>query len=113
MPRRRMAPPARARDRVATEERIPAAVSEVRERDGFVAIGVNAIAGETGIDKVLIDRYFVGLPELLRTRGASGRFWPTVAELLGDDSQAVPALPLPERMRCSSSASSMPCARGR
>ena len=97
MQRPRSATPARARDRVATEERILAAVGEVLARDGFGAIGVNAIAREAGVDKVLIYRYFGGLPELLRTWGASGRFWPTVAELLGDDPQAVRALPLPER----------------
>jgi AcrR family transcriptional regulator len=82
---------------VATEERILTAVGEVLARDGFGAIGVNAIAREAGVDKVLIYRYFGGLPELLRTWGASGRFWPTVAELQGDDPQAVRALPLPER----------------
>jgi AcrR family transcriptional regulator len=97
MQRPRLATPARARDRLATEERILAAVGEVLARDGFGAIGVNAIAREAGVDKVLIYRYFGGLPELLRTWGASGRFWPTVAELLGDDPQAARALPLPER----------------
>jgi AcrR family transcriptional regulator len=97
MPRPRLAAPARARDRLATEERILAAVGEVLARDGFAAIGVNAIARQAGVDKVLIYRYFGGLPELLRTWGASGRFWPSVAELLGDDPQAVRALPLPDR----------------
>ena len=87
----------RGRDRAATEERILAAVGEVLARDGFGAIGVNAIAREAGVDKVLIYRYFGGLPELLRTWGASGRFWPTVEELLGDDPAAVTALPLAER----------------
>jgi AcrR family transcriptional regulator len=97
MPPPRSAPPARTRDRAATEERILAAVGEVLARDGFAAIGVNAIAREAGVDKVLIYRYFGGLPELLRSWGASGRFWPSVAELLGNDAQAVGALPLPER----------------
>jgi AcrR family transcriptional regulator len=87
----------RGRDRAATEERILAAVGEVLARDGFGAIGVNAVAREAGVDKVLIYRYFGGLPELLRTWGASGRFWPTVEELLGDDPAAVTALPLAER----------------
>ncbi|MGL6112190.1 MAG: TetR/AcrR family transcriptional regulator [Rubrivivax sp.] len=87
----------RTRDRVATEERILAAVGEVLARDGFSAIGVNAIAREAGVDKVLIYRYFGGLPELLRSWGASGRFWPSVDELLGDDPRAVLALPAPDR----------------
>lgn len=52
-------------------------------RDGFSALGINAIAKQAGVDKVLIYRYFGGLPELLRAWGNSGRFWPNVADLLG------------------------------
>ena len=86
------------RDRGATEERILAAVGTVLARDGFGAVGVNAIAREAGVDKVLIYRYFGGLPELLQRWGASGRFWPGVDEMLGDDVQALRALPLAERL---------------
>jgi len=75
----------RPRDRAATEERILTAVGEVLARDGFGALGVNTIARQAGVDKVLIYRYFGGLPELLRSWGASGRFWPRVDELLGSD----------------------------
>ena len=87
----------RTRDRAATEERILAAVGEVLARDGFGAIGINTIAREAQVDKVLIYRYFGGLPELLKTWGASGRFWPSTDELLGPDAQAVLALPAAER----------------
>lgn len=83
-----------SRDRAATQERILAAVGEVLAREGFRALGVNAIAREAGVDKVLIYRYFGGLPELLARWGASGRFWPTAQELLGDDAEAVQALPV-------------------
>lgn len=93
----RVRPRTRPRDRAATEDRILAAVGEVLARDGFAAVGVNAIAREAGVDKVLIYRYFGGLPELLRAWGASGRFWPRVADLLGDDPAALLALPLAER----------------
>ena len=86
------------RDRGATEERILAAVGTVLARDGFGAVGINAIAREAGIDKVLIYRYFGGLPELLRRWGASGRFWPSVDELLGPDPAALLALPAAERL---------------
>ena len=85
------------RDRNATEERILAAVGEVLAREGFGAIGVNAIAREAGVDKVLIYRYFGGLPELLHAWGRSGRFWPRVQDLLGNDPQALLALPPAER----------------
>lgn len=90
-------PAARTRDRAATEERILAAVGAVLVRDGFGGIGVNAIAREAAVDKVLIYRYFGGLPELLRAWGASGRFWPRVKDLLGDDPRAVLDLPAPQR----------------
>ena len=89
--------PGRVRDRAATEERILAAVGEVLARDGFSALGINSIAGEAGVDKVLIYRYFGGLPELLKAWGSSGRFWPSAQELLGDDPEAVRALPIDER----------------
>lgn len=72
----------RARDREATTERILAAVGEVLAREGFGGIGINAIAKQAGVDKVLIYRYFGGLPELLQAWGRSGRFWPSVDELL-------------------------------
>ncbi|WP_284616175.1 TetR/AcrR family transcriptional regulator [Aquabacterium humicola] len=86
-----------ARDRGATEQRILGAVGTVLARDGFAALGVNAIAREAGVDKVLIYRYFGGLPELLQAWGASGRFWPPIEELLGDDPPALLAQPEGER----------------
>ena len=85
------------RDRAASEARILAAVGEVLARDGFGGVGVNAIAKQAGMDKVLIYRYFGGLPGLLRAWAASGRFWPRVADLLGDDPEALLALPAAER----------------
>jgi len=87
----------RARDRTATEERILGAVGTVLARDGFGGIGINAIAREASVDKVLIYRYFGGLPELLRAWGTSGRFWPSIDELLGDDPQRVLELPEADR----------------
>lgn len=87
----------RERNREETTARILGAVGEVLARDGFGGIGINAIARQAGVDKVLIYRYFGGLPELLQAWGASGRFWPSVDELLGDDREAFLALPLAER----------------
>jgi AcrR family transcriptional regulator len=91
------APPRGTRDRSATEARILAAVGEVLARDGFGGTGINAIAKHAGVDKVLIYRYFGGLPELLKTWGASGQFWPSAQELLGADPAAFLALPIAER----------------
>jgi AcrR family transcriptional regulator len=96
-PTRSERPHDRTRDRAATEARILGAVGVVLARDGFGAVGVNAIARQAGVDKVLIYRYFGGLPELLRVWGQSGQFWPRVADLLGPDPQALLALPAAER----------------
>jgi AcrR family transcriptional regulator len=72
-------------------------VGEVLAREGFAAIGVNAIAKQAGVDKVLIYRYFGGLPELLHTWGASGRFWPRVADLLEVQGEGFLQKPAAER----------------
>ena len=77
--------------------RILGAVGEVLASEGFGAIGVNAVARRAGVDKVLIYRYFGGLPELLSAWGRSGRFWPSVDELLGDERDAFLALPAAQR----------------
>lgn len=84
------------RNREQTSQRLLAAVGEVLARDGFAALGVNAVAREAGVDKVLIYRYFGGLPGLLQAWGASGRFWPRVEDLLAHD-PALPTRPAAER----------------
>jgi AcrR family transcriptional regulator len=92
------APPApRERNRAETKARILGAVGDVLARDGFSGLGVNAVAKEAGVDKVLIYRYFGGLPELLTEWGRSGRFWPGVDELLALEGEAFLRLPLAER----------------
>jgi AcrR family transcriptional regulator len=58
-----------ARDREATERRILDAAGRVIARDGFRGLGVNAVAREAGVDKVLIYRYFGGIEALLDTWG--------------------------------------------
>jgi AcrR family transcriptional regulator len=73
-----------ARDKEETKIRIVAAVGRQLARAGFRDLGVNSIAKEAGIDKVLIYRYFGGLPELLMAYAREGDYWPTSAELIGD-----------------------------
>lgn len=72
------------RDRAQTEQRLIAAVGQLLAEQGFQAIGVNAIARKAGVDKVLIYRYFDGLPKLLESYGRSSNFWPSTDEVLGD-----------------------------
>ena len=73
------------RNRAATEARIRDAVGRVIARDGFAALGVGSVAKEAGVDKVLIYRYFGGLPELLRSFGEQSDVWPSVEEFAGGD----------------------------
>ncbi|HPC81855.1 MAG TPA: TetR family transcriptional regulator [Thermoanaerobaculaceae bacterium] len=61
--------PPRPRDRQASRERILAAVGRLLARDGFASLGVNAVAREAGVDKVLIYRYFGGMEALLEAWG--------------------------------------------
>jgi AcrR family transcriptional regulator len=51
---------------------------------GFKQLGVNSIAREAGVDKVLIYRYFDDLPSLLQTFGREGNYWITLEELIDD-----------------------------
>jgi AcrR family transcriptional regulator len=73
------------RGREATKLRFIGAVGSLLAREGFNALGVNAVAEEAGVDKVLIYRYFGGMDELLAAFGRSGDFWPTLDEVIGDD----------------------------
>jgi len=57
------------RNRDATRDRILAAVGALLAREGFSALGVNAVSREAGVDKVLIYRYFGGIEALLDTWG--------------------------------------------
>jgi len=65
-----------------TRKNIISAVGKLLSRSGFRNLGINAIAREAGVDKVLIYRYFGGIPDLLRAYAKEGDFWPTADELL-------------------------------
>lgn len=73
------------RDKESTRIRLVDSVGALLAREGFGALGVNAVAREAGVDKVLIYRYFGGMDELLLAFGQSGDFWPSIAEVIGDD----------------------------
>jgi AcrR family transcriptional regulator len=72
------------RDKAETKARILAAVGKLLAESGFEQLGVNAIAREAGVDKVLIYRYFENLPSLLEAFGQEGDYWPTVEALIGN-----------------------------
>ena len=90
-------PPA-SRDREATRTRLIEAVGTLLARKGFTGLGINAVAREAGVDKVLIYRYFGGLPGLITDYAHEGDFWPSLEELAGGDVAAFLRLPLSERL---------------
>ncbi len=53
-------------------------------REGHRAVGVNAVAAECGVDKVLIYRYFGGLAPLLEQVRDRRRIWPPLGERAED-----------------------------
>lgn len=92
------AAPTKIRDRESTRARLIAAVGTLLAREGFTGLGVNAVAREAGVDKVLIYRYFGGLPDLIVAFGREGNFWPSINELAGGDVVAFGQLPLAEQL---------------
>ena len=90
-------PKAITRDRHATEARLMKAIETLLTREGFSALGVNSVAREAGVDKVLIYRYFDGMPGLLSAFAHSGAFWPSVEEILGEGSFDLSKMPVADR----------------
>jgi len=87
------------RNRPATEQALLDAFERVLLRDGVRGLGVNAVASEAGINKVLIYRYFEDFPGLARRWAETGSIWPQALELIGNDPEAFAALNVRERIR--------------
>ena len=85
-----MATSCKTRDRSATSKRLVEAVETLLAREGFRGLGINALAREAGVDKVLIYRYFGGLSQLIAAYAEEGDLWWIPAEIIGPD------LPPPE-----------------
>ena len=90
--------PAAARNREATRARLIQSVGTLLAREGFTRLGINAVAREAGVDKVLIYRYFGGTPELMAAFGHEGNFWPSIKELAGGDIEAFGRHPISEQL---------------
>lgn len=93
---KRSKPAERVRDRDATKRDLVAAITTLLAREGFAGIGVNAVAREAGVDKVLLYRYFGGLDPLLEAFAEESNFWPSIDELAGDVT-TMRALPIEDR----------------
>ena len=72
----------RKRSREATESHLITATAKLLAECGFKALGVNAVARQADVDKVLIYRYFGGLHQLIEAVASSADFWPSIDELL-------------------------------
>jgi AcrR family transcriptional regulator len=97
--RQRTSVASRPRDVDATKRRLVDAVGAILARDGFMRLGINAIADEARTDKALIYRYFGGLSGLFEAYAESASFWPTVEEMAGGSLEELTAMPLRERWR--------------
>ncbi len=89
---------AHTRNRKATRRLLIKAVGELLAEKGFTGLGVNAVARQAGVDKVLIYRYFGGLQGLIKAFGQEGDFWPSIEEMAGGDIEFFRRLPLEEKL---------------
>lgn len=70
------------RNKARTRNAILAAAGRLLAREGFRNLGINAVAREAGVDKVLIYRYFGGMEDLLKAYAEAGDFWPSAESLI-------------------------------
>jgi AcrR family transcriptional regulator len=87
-----------SRDKKATRKLLIEAVGTVLAREGFTGVGVNAVARQAGVDKVLIYRYFGGMEGLMKAFGQEGDFWPSIEELAGGDLEAFQRLSFQDKL---------------
>jgi AcrR family transcriptional regulator len=73
------------RNRARTEERIVQAAVDLITQSGFSELGINNVAARSGVDKVLIYRYFKGLDGLLAHIAAHTEFYPPAATLFPEE----------------------------
>lgn len=63
------------KDKEVTKQKLLAAVGIVINRDGFEKVGVNAVANEAKVSKILIYRYFGSLGDLIIEYLSQNDFW--------------------------------------
>lgn len=81
------------RDREETKKKILAAMARLLARKGSKSLGINAIAREAQVDKVLIYRYFGGLGQLYRAFAREGDTFPSLEEMAAGRLHEFPNLP--------------------
>ncbi len=88
-----------ARNKALTKRRILRTVERLLADEGFSSLGINRIASEAGVAKVLIYRYFGDLEGLLAEFVRSPDFWPTRDEIIDLPQEAFFALDLRSRIK--------------
>lgn len=63
------------RDREATEKRLIATIGQMVAEQGFEKIGINAVAAQSGVSKILIYRYFGSVEGLMAAYIRKYDFW--------------------------------------
>lgn len=87
------------RNREKTEQLILRSAATLLRRDGFSDFGVNSLAREAGVDKVLIYRYFDDLNGLLTALAGQLDLWPSVEELISESDAIYRARPATQQVR--------------
>lgn len=72
------------KDKEQTRQRLIDAAGNILQEHGFQGLGVNAIAREAGVDKVLIYRYFGNLDGLLLAFMAQRDYFSNLDAMIGD-----------------------------
>lgn len=74
-----------SRNKEQSRQKLIDAVGTIILRDGFKAVGINSVAKEAALDKVLIYRYFDGLDGLLREFAKRKDFYINISDFILDE----------------------------
>lgn len=74
-----------SRNKEQSRQKLIDAVGTIILRDGFNAVGINSVAKEADLDKVLIYRYFDGLDGLLREFAKRKDFYINISDFILDE----------------------------
>lgn len=89
---------ANARDSERTRQDIIDALERILVEKGFTGVGINAVAREAGVDKVLIYRYFGSMEGLLKAFRDSNDLCPRVVDVLDEFPRNTPLSKLVTRL---------------
>lgn len=80
------------KNRELTEKKIIDAVERIIENQGFEKLGINAVASEAGVSKMLIYRYFGGLDELLAHYLMQKDYWANTGTTILEQANVVESI---------------------